>query len=251
MGQNKVFIGLPIYWDVNPLFFHSCLQAFGQLKEMAKELAPQGMVVPNIGDSAIGRSRNALTRQFLESDATHLLWIDSDLVFSAQHIIRIVNHPEEVVGGCYCKKQQGDPQLVVNTLDNAVGGTESGLAQVRYVGTGFMRIARSVFEKMIEAFGEEMWYKVDEQEVVEYDFWHMGVYKYPDGHRRWLSEDWWFCQKCADLGIPVYLDKHILLRHSGSVLFPLRDQEPKLLGGADPASADAGSQSLAPVSASA
>lgn len=249
MGTNKVFIGLPIYWDVNPLFFHSCLTAFGQLKEMSREIAPAGMVVPNIGDSAIGRSRNGLTRQFLESDCTHLLWIDSDLVFSAQQIVRIVNHPEEVVGGCYLKKQQGDPQLVINTLDNAVNDTTSGLVPVRYVGTGFMRIARSVFEKMIQAFGEEMWYRVDEQEVVEYDFWHMGVYKYPGGNRRWLSEDWWFCQRCHDLGIPVYVDKHILLRHSGNVLFPLRDQENKILGGADPAVADAGVVSPAPVSA--
>lgn len=229
---KTVFIGLPIYHAVDPHFFLSTLKLVESLN--TAKFPFNGILQPLVGDSAIGRARNSLTRLFLESDATHLLFIDSDLIYSAEQIARIMSHDEDVVGGLYQKKQEGDPQLVINSLNNPEE-KDNGLMTVRYVGTGFLRIARSVFERMIDRW-PEMAYKLDpDHKKTEHDFWHMGVYDYAgNGHgndwpSRYLSEDWWFCQRCWDLGIKVWADRRICLKHSGTAIYPLSYQEKQLV----------------------
>lgn len=230
---TKLFIGLPIYWGIDPLF-HRCLMQVHQaliVRSLVGECPYNGQIDEQPGDSLVPRARNSLTHRFLASDSTHLLWIDSDLVFSLEQIDRLISHDVDIVGGLYPKKQEGDAQLVLNTFDNNPPETDSrGLAKVQYVGTGFMLIKRSVFEKMIDKWGDEIWYTEDSSKRKEYDFWHCGVYTYPNGSRRYLSEDWWFCQKCLDLGLTVYADTAVLLKHSGHVLFPLSYQEKQLFG---------------------
>jgi len=184
-----------------------------------------GVFRPQFGDSAVNRQRNRLTRQFLESDCTHLLFIDSDLVFGVEQIKRIMDHPEPIVGGLYCKKQSGKfPQVVINGLDDATPMREDHMQRVKYIGTGFIRVAREVFERMIEAY-DDIWYTCDSEKVKEYDFWSMGVYKFKDGTRRFLTEDWYFCQRALDLGYDIWADMHIVLKHSGSILYPTAEQE--------------------------
>lgn len=231
--KNKLFVALPVYWNVDPHFWTSTLKLCQELA-FRKDIDFSGILRPQVGDSAIGRSRNSLTRQFLETDATHLLFIDSDLVFSTDQIIRLMQHKEEVVGGLYCKKQEGPPQLVINSWANPE--QRGDLLEVRYIGTGFMRVARSVFEKMIERWGREIEYKLDpDHKITEWDFWHMGVYHYPDGSPpRYLSEDWWFCQKCIDLGIKIWADRRIALKHSGAAMYPLSYQQETLFGQDEP-----------------
>lgn len=224
---KKVFIALPIYGSIDPYFFQSMLKLVQEVQ--IKGL--HGAVRPHIGDSAVGRARNSLTREFLESDCTHLLFIDCDLLFSTDHIKRIMSHDDPIVGGLYCKKQEGPVQLVLNGSLTPTQERPDHLLEVRYIGTGFLRIAREVFEKMIERYGEELRYQCDhDRNITEYDFWQMGVYKYPDGTRRWLSEDWYFCQRALDLGYKVYADLGVTLKHSGGALFPLSYQEKQLFG---------------------
>lgn len=218
MGK-KLFIGVPVHGDVNPDFYRSMLQ-------FTQENKLPCMMNNLVGDSAVGRARNTLTYKFLQSDCTDLLFIDSDLVFSAEQVARMLNHDVDIVGGLYPKKQQGDTQWVINTLDYPVKPRDDRMIEVKYVGTGFMRISRRVFEAIIRAFGSEIYYVSDgDHKTVEWDFWHMGVYEYPDGTRRWLSEDWWFCQMARDLGFKVWADQAVILRHSGRVIYPLDTQE--------------------------
>ena len=54
----------------------------------------------------------------------------------------------------------------------------------------------------------------------EWDFFGVGPYKYKSGLVRYLSEDWMFCKRARDLGIDVWADTTIQLRHRGNYLFP-------------------------------
>lgn len=225
-NDRKVFIALPIYGGVDCQFFASCMSL-----KLEAEMNHNISVKLRMGDSAVGRARNGLTREFLESDCDDLLFIDSDLVFSMEQINRILSHSEDVVGGCYCKKQEGSPQLVCNTMPGVLSPREDGLMNVRYVGTGFMKVSRRAFELQIQHFGNEMRYGLDHDKgVTEYDFWHMGAYEFPDKSRRYLSEDWWFCQKWMDIGGQVWMDMNVLLAHSGSAVYPLSYQKEVLFG---------------------
>lgn len=223
--ERKVFIAIPIYGPIDPHFWVCSMR----LQEELLEKGIRGQLKPNIGDSAVGRSRNRLTREFLESDCTHLLFIDSDLVFGGEQIQRIMMHDDPIVGGVYVKKQEGDPQIVCNGSDIPTEQRMDGLMEVKYVGTGFIRVAREVFEKMIDVYRDEIEYKCDDNKAVtEWDFWRFGVYKYPDGSKRYLSEDWYFCQIAKDLGYQIWMDMAIVLKHSGNALYPLSYQTKKL-----------------------
>lgn len=232
--MKSLFIGLPIYGQVDPNFFKSCLK-------LVAEFSVNSSILPWIGDSLIPRARNAITSRFLESDCTHLLMIDSDLIFSNEQISRIASHDEDIVSGFYPKKQEGPCQMVCNSLDTAVSPRENGLLEIKYAGTGFICIARRVFEAMIHAYRDTIEYVPDQQPGrTEWDLWPVGVYKFPNGKSRYLSEDWFFCQRAIDLGFKVWADTHILLKHSGTAIYPLSYQMKTILRADGPDTSSAG-----------
>ncbi len=216
--QPKLFIGLPAYFHIDPHFFKCAMK-------LMAEFSVNCRVVPLVGDSLIPRARNALSRMFLESDCTHILMIDSDLVFSNDHVKRIFSHNEDVVGGFYPKKKEGTVDMVCNALNPQPPMNDRRLTPLKYIGSGFICISRHVFEKMIEVYGEEIGYTWDEDgKTTEYDFWSCGVYTFKDGFKRYLSEDWYFCQRALDLGFTVYGDNGVTLKHSGNAIYPLQHQ---------------------------
>jgi hypothetical protein len=83
----KLFVALPIYQELNALFAQ-CLM------KLITDPPCQLAVRMNPGDSLVSRARNSLTADFLETDCTHLLFIDSDLIFSPDQVARIASHPE-------------------------------------------------------------------------------------------------------------------------------------------------------------
>jgi hypothetical protein len=274
----KVFIGVPSFFQVDPHFHRCILMTDGWLSSQGESPdAIHGMVEHSFGDSPnVGRARNALTRRFLESDCTDLLFIDSDIVFSVEQVKRILSHPEEVVGGIYYKKCDLQPEACLNTITNPIL-KPNGLNQVAYIGTGFLRVKRIVFEKIIERWGDEIAYCPDgTSDLVEYNFWNLAMHTYVTGtvdagkvkrltdkygisfdraekatRTRWLSEDWWFCQRANELGFQVWADRRIILHHSGNILYPLKTQAPDIFGketiyGSEPAGNAGIDKSLSP-----
>jgi hypothetical protein len=185
-----------------------------------------------VGDSLVSRARNTLTARFLQSSSTHLLFLDSDLIFSGEQIERLIKHDRDIIAGLYCKKDPRGPAQVV--MNKHAGQAEiaidsEGIADVAYVGTGFMLIKREVVEKMKAAYPAND-FIADDTKTSEHDWWQVGVYHYKDGTSRYLSEDWFFCQKCLDLGYKIYADTHVLAKHVGVGIYPLPHQEEGLFG---------------------
>ncbi len=176
-----------------------------------------------VGDSLIPRARNALSAAFLYSDCSHILFIDSDIAFSSVQVRRLLSHDVPLVAAFYPKKQQ-DLQWVCNRFESMPPEEGDGLQPMGYMGTGFMLIARTVFEQMIAAYPDIQYVPDDRPYEVEWDFWSVGVYRPPGETPRYLSEDWYFCQRCHDLGIPVYGDTRLVVQHIGDAIYPLNSQ---------------------------
>lgn len=221
---KRVFLAVPIYGAVDPHFYVSMLNL------VSPQPTPRdyALRVRNyIGDSLVSRARNVLAAEFLASDSTHLLFVDSDLVFSPEHVARLLSHDEPIVAGCYPKKQR-ELSWVCNVFDPPGEPDARGLHSVRYAGTGCLCIAREVFEAMLARW-PEIAYDPDagEGESERWDFFAVGPYQCPDtGRRRYLSEDWWFCQRALDLGYQIHMDTEVVLKHSGSAVYPIDDLEP-------------------------
>ena len=212
--RPKVFVALPCYGDVSGYFARALTQFI--------EDADFDIVVRwGIGDSLVSRARNVLTADFLETDCTHLLWVDTDLIFSAEQVKKMLAHEVPLVGGFYPKKQDGPLAWVCNSLPDAEEADENGLQRVRYIGTGFMLIQRELIET-VRMMHPELEYRSDGSGRAEWDLWRVGVHA-PSG--RYLSEDWWFCQMVLDLGVPVFGDVHVILKHMGFAIYPLSHQQ--------------------------
>jgi hypothetical protein len=72
-------------------------------------------------ESLVQRGRNTCVAHFLASDATHLLFIDSDIGFSAGGALRLLAHRKDVVGATYAKKSLGEPDFAILPLARSGG----------------------------------------------------------------------------------------------------------------------------------
>jgi len=106
--------------------------------------------------------------------------------------------------------------MVVNTLNN--GEHEGDLIEVGTLGTGFMLIKRSVFEKMIEEGATPYVDAIGlspEENANQYDFFQCTI----DSKGRYLTEDWSFCRRWRQLGGKIWADTKIALAHVGYYRF--------------------------------
>jgi hypothetical protein len=74
---------------------------------------------------------------------------------------------------------------------------------------------------MIKQFPEIM-YIQEGTSVKMHDFWSVGVHQ---PSKRYLTEDWWFCQRALDLGYKVWGDSKVMLQHEGRAIYPLELNE--------------------------
>jgi len=167
-------------------------------------------------ESNVNRARNSCAAKFLSGDCSHLMFVDADIQFNPQDIMKLINHDKDIVGGVYPQKTL-PPKMVVNTLNN--GEHEGDLIEVGTLGTGFMLIKRSVFEKMIEEGATPYVDAIglsQQENANQYDFFQCTI----DSQGRYLTEDWSFCRRWRQLGGKIWADKTIGLTHVGYFRFP-------------------------------
>ena len=222
MTTKKLFLAMAVYKTVDIFTVQSLM------KLLAEQMAKQefGLAIKmHHGECPIGRARNDLTHEFLESDCTDMLFVDSDILFSYEQVKKILLQENDIVGGFYTKKCEGHVQPVCNTLSTIAQPDANGLIEVKFMGTGFLKISRKALEVMRQE-KPELAYTCDRDGVTtKFDFWRMGVaLDCVTGMKRWLSEDWQFCQFAIECGFKIWADASILVQHSGQALFPLRSQ---------------------------
>ena len=213
---KNVFIGLPVYGGYHPHFVHSLIPL---LMEPPCSLK----IGPCVGDSLVARARNKIVADFLATDCTHLLFLDTDLIFSVQAIARLLSHDVAIVGGLYPKKQK-ELAWVCNMLPESEPDAR-GLQRVKYIGTGAMLIRRDVIELMIRCH-PEIAYETDrgQQQRIEHDIFPCAPMFDPEhGNTRYHSEDWGFCRRALNLGIDVHADTCVVMKHVGDCIYPLGD----------------------------
>src|SRR5438270_3737194 len=106
-------------------------------------------------------ARNTLVAMFLaDPDATDMFFIDYDVKFNAEAVIKLLRRPEEIVAGAYRVKLDDRTTWAVEIQKDTDGvprGKLDGdevLLKADFLATGFMRIKRGVFERMYAAYPE-------------------------------------------------------------------------------------------------
>lgn len=222
--DQQIFLALPTYGA-------QMTQPFTvSLIELLQTTPFIGQIDFVVNDSLVCRARNTLAARFLASDYQWLLFLDNDLLFKPEHIARLwlhgIKHNRKLVCGLYALKKLA-PRFVANWIKGEQPDKD-GAVKVHESGTGCMLVHRSVFEEMRDKL-PDIAYTVDSNHPnggkTEWNFFGVGTYKYPNGLVRYLSEDWWFCQKWRDLGGDVWADTKIQIKHMGVMIFPPESKE--------------------------
>ncbi len=123
------------------------------------------------GDALITRARASLISQFLDdSDATHLLFIDADIGFEPDQVLRLIECGADMCAAIYPIKRI-DWGKVRNTIETGRANPaaaalkyvfevddpnavirKGGFIKVRYAGTGFLMIRREALERMCASY---------------------------------------------------------------------------------------------------
>ena len=244
LRKKKLFIATPCYGG----------QCFGLYTKASLDL--QSLCIQYgidcrfsfiFNESLITRARNYLVDEFLRSDCTHLLFIDSDILYNPQDVMALLALDKDISGGPYpkksinwgnivnaVKKNADNPEFNPGTLDqvtgdfvfNPVPGTTSFKVsepvEVMEIGTGFMLVKREVFDKYKEEY-PHLNYKPDHIGQANFDgsrYIHAFFDTVIDPHsHRYLSEDYMFCQNARAIGFQIWLMPWMKTTHVGTYGF--------------------------------
>ena len=219
--------------------FHSLIVCIRHLNNMGHNIIVE--TLPS--ESLISRARNKFVTKFLDNkqfNGTHLLFIDADIGFTLENIVRIINFNKEVVTCTYpvkgfyweqlLKRIKKNKNMDEKTMRdyllqfnvNLYPNTEfkDNFIKVKESATGFMMIKREVFTTIMQKF-PNLKYKPDLRTGIEnsqnaFDFFPVGIYKEKDGVNRYLSEDYYFCRLAEECGFEIWTDIQTPITHLGS-----------------------------------
>jgi hypothetical protein len=161
-------------------------------------------------------ARNALVNEFLKTDATDMLFIDSDVVIQPDDVLRLLaqHTGRDVTTGIYPRRAKDKRFFLDMHFDEAGNFVFDGsLMQVKRIGTGFMMISREIIERMIAAHPEWQYENKEGNGTVA------GVFDFSIKDGKFIGEDYLFCDRVAEIGGKVWLDVEICLPHIGTEAF--------------------------------
>jgi hypothetical protein len=248
LRDRKLFVATPMYGgQCAGMFAKSC----ADLSALCLQYGIPLQYYYLFNESLVTRARNYCCDEFMRSEAEHLMFIDSDIGFSPQDVIALMalqaNEEDkyDIIGGPYPKKciswekikhavdkgvADEDPNVleryVGDYVFNPKGGQQSipisEPVEVLEIGTGFMMITKKAMKKFAESYPEYL-YKPDHVRTEHFDgsreitmFFQAEV---DPASKRYLSEDYWFCQKAQNINLRTWFCPWMKLQHIGSYIF--------------------------------
>jgi hypothetical protein len=250
LRKEKIFIATPCYGgQLTEAYFRSTIRLLTFCNQHQIPIA-FGTIA---NESLVTRARNVLVAYFLQSDFTRLMFIDADIEFQVEDVIKLIAHNKDVAVGAYPKKgvnwqriresvrlkddAYNDQQIASFGSDYAINfkfinrdakqiAIENGLIRLHDGATGFMMIKREVIDKMIVAY-PDLKYNNDLNTPPELNphFYAFFDTMIDPKDRRYLSEDYTFSRRWQDIGGEIWLDPSISLNHYGSFNFQGNPQQ--------------------------
>lgn len=256
LSTNKVclYILTPHYGGMcHVTYMNSLIATISRMKEVGVELHLEFCN----NDSLVSRARNNLVAKAMTNpNMTHMLFIDNDITWDPDSILKLLIADKPLVGGIYPLKHYNweklvstnpeNPNVVQNWIDrknqsmfrdaiqdvdlvhhrmlsynlNLSTNTlqiENNLTTVRHIATGFMMIKRKVIEKMQQAFPSTKY--VDDVGFLSPKESEQAFALFDCGveEGHYFSEDWLFCHRWTKMGGTIHVDVTINLNHTGPV----------------------------------
>jgi hypothetical protein len=238
----KLFVATPMYGG-------QCYGAYtDSMMKLTAEVVKRGQTFryfPLFNESHIDRGRNICADEFLQTDCTHLMFIDADIQFLAGDVFALIELDRDICCGFYPKKyikwenvrkavERGfgkkDPKELAAFAcdmvftpafneDNKRSREITDLVELHEGGSGFMLIKREVFIKLRDLFPELTCFKGGGDPGQITCFFDALIDPDPGAYRHFLSEDYAFCRLVRHAGMSIWLAPWIRLMHHGYYQF--------------------------------
>jgi hypothetical protein len=202
-------------------------------------------------ESLITRARNYCVDEFMRSKSEHLMFIDSDIGFNPHDVIALMalqaNEEDkyDIIGGPYPKKciswekikhavdkgvADEDPNVLEKFVGDYVFNPKAGQGSIQIgepcevleIGTGFMMVSKKAMQKFYDAYPQYM-YRPDHVRTEAFDGTREIMMAFQaeidPKSKRYLSEDYWFCQKAQEIGLKTWFCPWMKMQHVGTYIF--------------------------------
>jgi len=247
LRERKLFFATPMYGGQCAGLF---AKSVADLSSLCTKYNIHLQMYFLFNESLVTRARNYCCDEFMRSECTHMMFVDSDIGFNPQDVLALLalsddSSQYDVIGGPYPKKciswekikhavDKGVADQNANVLEKFVGdyvfnpkGGQATIAlnqpvEVLEIGTGFMMLRKNTLRKMAEAFPQYM-YKPDHVRTEAFDG-SREIMQYFQAEidpksKRYLSEDYWFCQKIQEIGMRTWFCPWMQMSHVGTYIF--------------------------------
>ena len=223
MKKPSVYIAMPCYGDMKVETCVSLLDTFSTLGKNGIECK-----FKSVKSSLVTHGRNLSTCGFLHSGMDYMLFVDADLEFNAETILRMLVPAKDIVCTPYrLKNKPGVADYSVNYPDpEAIKVLPWDLVEITEGPAGLMLISRKVFEKLMEKYPElkceypdELRGRMNAQIGTESDAVNKYFYNFWDTsfkNHTWKGEDIAFCNLATDAGFKIYANLNSWTTHHGS-----------------------------------
>jgi hypothetical protein len=230
----KLFLSTPCYGG---LCLEKYMKSIVNLQMLLMREGVQLMLDTTENESLVHRARHVSIGRFMQkTDADYFMFIDADVEFDAQSVLRLLRSGHEVSVAVYPKKvvmwdqareavENGDERnmaLLSSSLVANIGATRrsvvNGFVEVLDGPTGFMMISREALTKMHEHY-PELNCKNDHQNRDFDEYCALFDCMIDPESRRYLSEDYAFCRRWQQMGGKIYADCNTTLGHVGNLPF--------------------------------
>ena len=153
----------------------------------------------NAKSSLVAIGRNQCAEAAKLANASHLLFLDSDMIFPADTIKRLLKHQKDIVGAVYSRRAAPFHALGVTFEGEHIAPTKD-LRRMQIIPTGCMMIRLSVFDKL-----SKPWFSTQiEGEKIR-------------------GEDYYFCNRAAEAGFEIWCDGDLSkeVGHIGQKIYTL------------------------------
>jgi len=216
----SIFVATPVHDQCSIHYAQGLLEFQKECMKRNVDVAFQIMK-----SSLVTQGRNLCVSGFIESGLTHMLFIDSDILFNAESIFKMIERDKDVISipyplktlmwdKAFRKMQKGQiktpddirkslhsyPMKVSNPNDIDV---DRGVIEVTHSPTGCMLIKRQVFDKMIKAYPDKQIVQktvINGEYVDKPNMWNFFDTIHDPETKTYLGEDFSFCKIWTEIG---------------------------------------------------
>ena len=228
LNNIRLFVATPVHSEVSVHYFKACLEF--QKECFVRKIPVMFQVMKS---SLVTQGRNLCVSGFLDSDCTHMLFIDSDISFNYKMVEKMLNYDKEITLVPYPVKSWDDDKVRKeiqkgNTLRTRLLGNqytiavsdpknvriENGFIELERGPTGCMLIKREVFDKLGKEYPE---FTIQQKTLIDGKLvTRTNMFNYFDTYwdkttKTYMGEDFFFCKLAKHAGVKMYalIDEYI------------------------------------------